>query len=73
METTEMTNFYRKHYGVLVGRKIIAIRSMYPEEMKLFMWYGDPGVVIETDKGLIVPSSDPEGNSPGQLLLDGFE
>jgi len=70
-ETARMTKYYRMAYAPLRGRTVIDVRAMYPEEMELFIWHGEPGVVIELDDGnLVVPMSDAEGNAPGQLMMD---
>jgi len=70
IETARMTKYYRAEYGSLVGRKIVDMRAMFKEEMDLFLWYGEPGVVLILDDGsIVVPSSDAEGNSPGQLII----
>jgi len=50
-ETARMTKFYRGEFSALIGRKIIDVRAMYPEEMELFMWDGELGAVITLDDG----------------------
>jgi len=53
---------------VLVGRKIKAVRYLYPKEAEGLGWYGR-SVVIELDNGVLVwPSSDDEGNDAGALF-----
>jgi hypothetical protein len=70
METARMTTYYRKEYAALIGRKVIDMRAMYPEEMELFLWHGEPGcVLILDDGGLVIPMRDEEGNGPGQLMV----
>jgi hypothetical protein len=70
METARMTTYYRLAYSELIGRKVIDVRSMYPEEMELFLWDGEPGcVLILDDGGMVIPMRDEEGNGPGQLLI----
>lgn len=69
-ETARMTAFYRGEFSAMLGRRIIDIRAMYPEEMELFMWYGEPGcVIILEDGGLVIPTSDSEGNGVGYLTV----
>jgi len=69
-ETARMTKYYRAEYGALIGRKIIDVRGMYPEEMQLFLWHGEPGVVMTLDDGtLFIPMMDEEGNGPGRLMI----
>jgi hypothetical protein len=70
METARMTKYYRGDFAGLLGRKIVDIRAMYPEEMELFMWHGEPGGVVQLDDvGLFIPMQDPEGNGPGHLMI----
>jgi hypothetical protein len=70
LETARMTNYYRREYGALIGRKIVDMRAMHKEEMDLFLWYGGPGVVMILDDGsLFIPMRDEEGNGPGQLMI----
>lgn len=70
LETARMTKYYRGEYGALIGRKILDMRAMYKEEMDLFMWHGEPGVVmILDDGGLFIPMMDEEGNGPGRLMI----
>lgn len=70
-ETAKMTAFYRGEYSAMLGRRIVDIRAMYPEEMTLFMWYGEPGCVITLDDGgLVIPMSDSEGNGVGYLTVE---
>ena len=65
-----MTKYYRGDFAGLLGRKIVDIRAMYPEEMELFMWHGEPGCVVQLDDGgLFIPMQDPEGNGPGHLMI----
>ena len=73
-ETARMTAYYRGRYAGLIGRTVVDVRAMYPEEMELFMWHGEPGsVLVLNDGGLVIPMSDSEGNSPGHLMIDGEE
>lgn len=70
LETARMTKYYRREYGALIGRKIVDMRAMYKEEMDLFLWYGEPGVVMILDDGsLFIPLRDEEANGPGQLMI----
>ena len=56
METARMTKYYRGEFSALLGRKIVDIRAMYPEEMELCMWHGEPGCVVQLDDGdLFIP------------------
>jgi len=71
-EMARMTKYYRGEYKSLIGRKIIDVRAMYPEEMELFMWDQDAGCVITLDDGgMFIPMMDEEGNGPGQLMVQG--
>ena len=69
-ETARMTKYYRGEYADIIGRKIIDVRAMYPEEMELFMWHQDAGCVITLDDGgMFIPMMDDEGNGPGSLMI----
>ncbi len=77
-ETARMTKYYRTEYASLIGRKVVDVRSMYPEEMELLMWgnsNGGPGnsipgsVLILDDGGLVLPMRDEEGNGKGALMV----
>lgn len=65
-----MTKYYRGDFSALLGRRIVDIRAMYPEEMELFMWHQEAGCVIQLDDGgLFIPMRDAEGNGPGHLMV----
>ena len=69
-QTARMTAYYRKECAAMLGRTIMDVRSMYPEEMELFDWYGQPGVVlILSDGGMVIPMRDEEGNGAGALMI----
>lgn len=69
-ETARMTTFYRAECAAIIGRTVIDVRAMYPEEMELFDWYGQPGcVLILDDGGLVIPMRDEEGNGAGALMV----
>jgi hypothetical protein len=71
-ETARMTKYYRGEYAQLIGRRIMDVRAMYPGEMELFLWHGEPGAVfILDDNTIFIPMEDPEGNGPGQLMVQG--
>ena len=68
--TAHMTKYYRTEYASLIGRTVVDVRAMYPEEMELFMWDGDPGsALILSDGGLVIPMRDEEGNDKGALMI----
>jgi hypothetical protein len=70
-ETARMTKFYRGEYAHIIGRTIVDIRAMYPEEMELFMWDSEPGsVILLNDGGMVIPMSDSEGNGVGYLMIE---
>ncbi len=69
-ETARMTSYYRNEYSALLGRTVVDVRAMYPEEMELFLWHGEPGcVIILSDGGLVIPMRDAEGNGTGALMV----
>jgi hypothetical protein len=70
VETARMTKFYRGEFSHLIGRTIKDVRAMYPEEMELFLWDGEPGAVFTLDNGgMFIPMSDSEGNGVGYLMI----
>lgn len=69
-QTAHYTKYYRSEYAALIGRTVMDVRAMYPEEMELFMWHGEPGsVIILSDGGLVIPMRDEEGNGKGALMV----
>jgi hypothetical protein len=69
-ETARMTKHYRAEYADIIGRKVLDVRAMYPEEMEMFMWSGGLGAVITLDDGgMFIPMSDSEGNGVGYLMV----
>ena len=55
--------------SVIIGAKIVKVRSMTAKEMKDECWEGRPATAIELDNGIILyPSRDEEGNGPGALF-----
>ena len=69
-ETARMTKFYRGEFSHLIGRTIRDVRAMYPEEMELCLWDGEPGAVFTLDNGgMFIPMSDSEGNGVGYLMI----
>lgn len=68
--TAHYTKYYREDFSALLGRRIVGIRAMYPEEMELLLWYGEPGcVILLDDGGLFIPMRDEEGNGRGHLMV----
>jgi len=73
-ETMRYTKYYRGEYKALLGRKIMDVRAMFPEETDNMGWDGwnQPGMVFILDDGtMFIPMEDEEGNGPGALLVDG--
>ena len=68
MSTEELKkNWTEKVKTKLLGRKIIEIRFMTPEEIKFLDW-ANAAVVIKLDDGLLLyPSCDDELNNAGSL------
>lgn len=52
----------------LLGRRIVAVRYMKPQEAELLGWHFRPVVLQLDDDNLIFASSDDEGNNPGALF-----
>ena len=69
-QTMRMTKYYRNEYAPLIGRKIVDVRSMFPEEMEALLWSGEAGAMFTLDDGsLFIPMMDEEGNGAGQLFV----
>ena len=57
----------------LVGRKIVQVRWMTPEEAKESYWDYQPVLLILDDGTALCPMSDSEGNQAGALCHLGGE
>ena len=67
-ENQTVKHWEKKASLILVGRKIKAVRYLYPNEAEGLGWYGR-SVVIELDNGVLIwPSTDDEGNHAGALF-----
>jgi hypothetical protein len=62
-----------QEYAGIIGRTIKSIRLLNDNELKDLYWdktYGDLAFAIILDDGqVLIPSSDPECNGPGYILL----
>ena len=54
----------------LVGRKIVKVRYLSPEETEEMGWYSRPVVIQLDDGNIIYPSADDEGNDGGALFTN---
>lgn len=63
----------RQDFAGLVGRRIVGVRALTPEEARAAHWYVGPmtpALVVELDDGgFLIPQSDVEGNQPGWLMF----
>lgn len=55
-------------YKELIGRTILDIRDMTPEEKDELDWYGHCPVIVLDDGQEIIVSQDDEGNGSGRLF-----
>jgi hypothetical protein len=53
---------------LLVGKKIVKVSYMHPDNMDEMGWDRAPLVIILDDGTSIYPSRDDEGNGPGSLF-----
>jgi len=53
----------------LVGRKIVEVRYMTPEESKESYWYYQPILLILDDGTALCPMSDDEGNEGSAMAV----
>jgi hypothetical protein len=69
----EEQEFLQRQYSSLIGKKIKAIRLLTDSEVEDLYWdktYGDVAfAIILDDDQVLIPSSDPECNGPGFILL----
>lgn len=56
-----------------IGRKIVGVRWLAPEELNALGWYSPGMLLMLDDGGFLIPSRDPEGNDSGSLLGAGRE
>lgn len=60
-------------YSTIINRTIVAIRPLKDTELKQLYWdktHGDLAFAIILDDGqVMIPSSDPECNGPGYILM----
>lgn len=54
----------------LIGKRIVAVRLMTPEEAEWLFWPTDdlPLVFVLDDGSILFPSVDEEGNGPGTFM-----
>jgi hypothetical protein len=57
-----------KAAGLLIGKTVMAVRYLSPEEMEGFGWDASAVVIEFTDGSWVCPSRDDEGNGPGALF-----
>lgn len=71
---TESRAYYAKEASVLVGKKVVKVRPLMPEEITDFGWddyNSDSAIVIIFDDGTaIIPMQDAEGNGSGVLAIE---
>jgi hypothetical protein len=53
----------------LVGRTIIGVRYMTPQDQEASMWSESAVILILDDGTELYPSADDEGNGPGALFI----
>ena len=55
----------------IIGRRIIAVRTLHAEEVDAFMWDRRiPALAISLDDGTeIIAAADPELNGPGAFVV----
>lgn len=66
-----------EQFKAMEGKTIETVRELTPEEIEAMGWYYTGGAVplvaVFTDGTYMVPMSDPEGNQPGALYVDGMD
>jgi hypothetical protein len=65
--------YIKKQFGSLVGRTLKTVRPLRKAEIEDMYWddtWGSiPFAIVLDDGQVLIPSSDPEGNGPGHILL----
>lgn len=73
-DTPEERAYIQREFGSLVGRTITGVRVLTDDDMTECGWesgYGDTAFEFVLDDGrTLLPSSDPEGNSPGHVFVN---
>jgi len=65
--------WHHKANQLLLGRKIVKVEYMSPEETEEIYWHNSP-VLFKLDNGVwVTPQSDDEGNDGGVLSLFNYE
>jgi len=69
-----MSTYIEEEYGTLVGKKIVAVRSLTKSELEMFDWPArsstEAVMFILDDGSVMIPSMDPEGNGPGHVFVE---
>lgn len=77
MKTSTIEQVINREFGELVGKTVKQVRPLTEVEMEMFGWennHSDIGfVIIFTDNTCMIPSSDPEGNSPGFAFVENMK
>lgn len=73
----DWSTFYANEASALVGKTVVLVRPLSPDEITVFGWndYNSvTAIVIVFDDGTaIVPMQDPEGNGSGVLAIETVE
>lgn len=68
-----MKDYIDREYGHLKGVTIVGVRPLVKAEMDDLYWdespYSPAFVLMLSNGEALIPSSDPEGNSPGHLII----
>jgi hypothetical protein len=74
MTHADKEKYIREEFGSLLGKKILAVRPMFDQEIEDFGWdtggWNVPFVLILDDGTAVIPSQDPEGNGCGHLFIE---
>ena len=73
-DTPDARAYIQREFGSLVGRTITEVRVLTDDDMEQCGWESGFGAVafefVLDDGRTLVPSSDPEGNSPGHVFVN---
>ena len=75
-EKFDAQKFLNKEFKNVIGKKILGVRPLVPEELDALCWeknYGDVPFVFVLEGGVaMIPMCDPEGNGAGWIEVAGM-
>ena len=76
-EVNEMTGYFRKEFGSLIGKTVKTVVALNDKEIEAMGWNTgwntESFAIVFTDGTLFIPMADPEGNGPGFAYIQEVE